>query len=87
MLSLTVGADLNGRAGCFPFQFDREVVEVRSRRAAISDVDFSEGQMAPIKNNNNSLRRYSNVSCETLVTRTHQGGIMHQKGEWEDVTL
>lgn len=68
MLSLTAGADLNGRAGCFPFQFDREVVEVRNGKAGISGVDFSERQVAPIKNNNNSLKTDTNVSVETLVT-------------------
>lgn len=68
MLSLTAGADLNGRAGCFPFQFDREVVEVRNGKAGISRVDFSERQVAPIKNNNNSLKTDTNVSVETLVT-------------------
>lgn len=66
---MTAGADLNGRAGCFPFQFDREVVEVRNGRAGISDVDFSEGQIAPINNNNNSLKRDTNVSFETPVTK------------------
>lgn len=66
---MTAGADLNGKADCFPFQFDREVVEVRNWRAGISDVDLSEGQMAPIKNNNNSLKRDTNVSFETPVTK------------------
>lgn len=69
MLSLTAGADLNGRAGCFPFQFDREVVEVRSGKAGISGVDFSERQMAPIKNNNNSLKTDTSVCVEILVAK------------------
>lgn len=66
---MTAGADLNGRADCFPFQFDREVVEVSNGRAGISDVDFAEGQMAPIKTNNNSLKRVTNVSFETPLTK------------------
>lgn len=67
-LSLTAGADLNGGASCFPFQFDREVVEVRNGGACIRDVDFSQGQMAPINNHDNSFKRDTDVSFEILVT-------------------
>lgn len=85
---MTARADLNGKGDCFPFQFDREVVEVRNRRAGISDVDFSEGQMAPIKNNNNSLKRDTNVFFETPLTK-QQSTRRHYmpKGEWEEMIL
>lgn len=65
----TTTTDLNGRAGCFPFQFDREVVEVRNAGAGVKDVDFSKRQMAPIKNHSNFVKRDTNVSFKTLVTK------------------